>query len=60
MKKVLGVRRDLKLLARLRGRYNGLLENCRDIPRLQAAASLIYGEILQVGGQLHEEPDGTT
>ena len=60
VKKVLGVRSDLKLLARLRGRYHGLLESCCDIPQLQAAASLIYGEILQVGGELPEEPDGRT
>lgn len=58
VKKVLGVRGDLKLLARLRGRYHGLLESCVDIPQLQAAASLIYGEIRQVGGELPEEPDG--
>ena len=60
VKKVLGVRSDLKLLARLRGRYHGLLESCCDIPQLQAAASLVYGEILQVGGELPEEPDGRT
>ncbi|MEE3199603.1 MAG: hypothetical protein VX254_06175, partial [Planctomycetota bacterium] len=60
VKKVLGVRSDLKLLARLRGRYHGLLESCGEIPQLQAAASLIYGEIRRVGGELPEEPDGRT
>ena len=58
VKKLLGVRGDLKLLARLRGRYHGLLEGCGDIPEFQAAAGLIYGEIRQVGGELPEEPDG--
>ena len=58
VKKVLGVRRDLKLLATLRGRYHDLLESCCDIPQLQAAATLIYGEIRQAGGELPEEPDG--
>ncbi len=58
VKKLLGVRGDLKLLARLRGRYHGLLEGCGDIPELQAAAALVYGEVRQVGGELPGEPEG--
>ena len=58
VKRFVGVRGDLKLLARLRGRYHGLLEGCCDIHEFQAAAGLIYGEIRQVGGELPEEPDG--
>lgn len=54
--RLLRVRGDLKLLARLRGRYRGLLDNCSDIPALQAAASRIYGEIRAAGGNLEDEP----
>lgn len=54
--KLLRVRGDLKLLALLRGRYRGLLDNCTDIPELQAVARRIYGEIREVGGGLEEEP----
>ena len=54
--RLLRVRGDLKLLARLRGRYRGLLDNCSDIPALQAAASQIYGEIRAAGGNLEDEP----
>lgn len=46
------VRGDLKLLARLRGRYRGRFEGCAGIPELQAAAREVYDEVRVVGGEL--------
>ena len=50
--RVLRVRGDLKLLAGLRGRYRGVLDDRRDIAGLQAAAREVYDEVRVVGGEL--------